>query len=188
MTLESLLASLKFGVTDVTEVQAIHDEAFARNLTTFEGVTEATGGAAEIDTKTPETLVGKLEVTAQSVRIGACTHETPVTPTTIRCESGTGETDITSPCWSIHYPSREVVEVVFDPAVTHAELPKWNCDEIATSPLVLPTSLLSAEAEAAIREWLALIGETNQTVIDGVLALSDFESHQWVLEQLEKMR
>lgn len=101
---------------------------------------------------------------------------------------GAGDTATISRWWLIHYPGRDPVQTVFDAAVTRAELLKWSRDAIAASPLLLPTSLLSAEAEAVIRDWLTLIGETNETVIDGVLALSDNESYQWVLEQLEKMR
>jgi hypothetical protein len=80
------------------------------------------------------------------------------------------------------------VQTVFDAAVTRAELLKWNRNAVVASPLLHPTSRLSADAEAVIRDWLTLIGETNETVIDGVLALSDHESHRWVQEQLEKMR
>jgi hypothetical protein len=99
-----------------------------------------------------------------------------------------GDTLIASSWWLIHYPNSDPVETIFDPAVTHAELLKWNRDAIAAEPLVMSTPRLSAEAESAIRQWLVEIGEKDQTVIEGVLALSDFESHQWVLEQLEKMR
>ena len=98
------------------------------------------------------------------------------------------DTLIASSWWLIHYPNSEPVETIFDPAVTHAELLKWNRDAIAAEPLALATTSLPAEMEAAIRLWLALIGEVNPDAIDRFLALSDGETHRWVLEQLTRMR
>ena len=92
MALDSLLASLKSGVAEVTGVQASRNRAFACNPTRSARVAEATGVAAEIHTATHETLVGKSEVAAQPSPIEACTHETPVTPKTIKCEVGAGDT------------------------------------------------------------------------------------------------
>ncbi|MBM4230762.1 MAG: hypothetical protein FJ184_08430 [Gammaproteobacteria bacterium] len=133
------------------------------------GTIKATGNGAAVDRWLAAIREHKAEI-IEALKVGA------------------GNTATISRWWLIHYPNRDPVETVFDQAVTHAELMKWNRDAIAASPMSLPTSLLSAEAEAVIREWLTLIGETNEAVIDGVLALSDSESHRWVLEQMEKMR
>ena len=103
-------------------------------------------------------------------------------------EVSPGDTQIVSSWWLIRYPDRYPVETAFDPAVTHAELLKWNRDAVAAEPLALATTSLSAEMEAAIRQWLALIGEADPNAIDRFLALSDAETHRWVLEQLTRMR
>jgi hypothetical protein len=100
---------------------------------------------------------------------------------------GPGDTAIICRWWQICYRDREV-EVTFAEPMTRAEILNWNCDAIAAVPLLLAPPIPSAEAKAAIREWLALTGETNQTVIDGALALADGDSHRWVIVQLEKIR
>ena len=187
MALESLLASLKSGVTQVSRVQASCNGAFACNPATFERVAQATGDTAEIHNKTSETRAAKAEVTAKPPPIKACTHETSVTPKPIKREAGPGDTAIICRWWQIRYSDREV-EVTFDEPMTHAEILNWNRDAIAAVPLLLAPPIPSAEVKAAIREWLALTGETNQTAIEGALALADGDSHRWAIEQLEKIR
>ncbi len=90
--------------------------------------------------------------------------------------------------WLIHYRDRDPVETAFDPAVTHAELLKWNRDAVAAELWALATASLPSEAKATIRRWLALVGEADPHAIDRFLALSDAETHRWVLEQLTRMR
>lgn len=133
------------------------------------GTIKATGDGAAVNRWLAVIRERKAEI-IEALKVGAC------------------DTATTSRWWLIHYSSRDPVQTVFDAAVTHAELLKWNRDAIAAEPLVMSTPSLPAEAESAIRQWLVEIGEKDQTVIEGVLALSDIESHQWVLEQLEKMR
>lgn len=98
-----------------------------------------------------------------------------------------GDTQIVSSWWLIRYPYRDPVETAFDPAVTHAELLRWNRDAVAAEPLALSTVSLPAEAKATIRRWLARVGEADPDAIDRFLALSDAETHRWVLEQLTRM-
>jgi hypothetical protein len=96
-------------------------------------------------------------------------------------------TKVTALGWLIHYPGRDPVETVFAPAGTHAELLEWNRDAVAAEPLGLATASLPPETEAGMRQWLALVGEVDPHAIDRFPALSDAETHRWVLEQLTRM-
>ena len=173
MALDSLLASLKSGVAEVTGVQASRNRAFACNPTRSARVAEATGVAAEIHTATHETLVGKSEVAAQPAPIEACTHETPVTPKTIKCEVGAGDTATASRWWVIHYPDRDSVEVACCPEATHTDILEQHPDAVAAEPFTptirQPSAPLTASEEAAIRAWLALIEETDPATIAEVI-------------------
>jgi hypothetical protein len=174
MALDSLLASLKSGVAEVTEVQASRNRAFACNPATFERVAEAAGFAAEIQTATHETPSGNSGVTVQSAPTEACTHETPVTPNTINCEVGAGDAPTASRWWLIHYHNRDPVEVACSPEATHAEILERHPEAVAAEPFT-PTirqasAPLTASEETAIRAWLALIEETDPATIAEVIS------------------
>jgi hypothetical protein len=62
MALDSLLASLKSGVAEVTGVQASRNMAFACNLAPIVRVAKVAGVAAEIQTATPETPDGHFKI------------------------------------------------------------------------------------------------------------------------------
>ena len=121
MGLESLLAMMKSGVTEVTEVQASNGGPSGCNPAQPAGVTEVTppgGGNPPVTPVTPRNPGG---VTPQASNSKACTLVTPVTPEIIIPQRGT-----------------------------------------ATAPL-------PADAEAAIRAWLAMIGETDPATIAEVM-------------------
>lgn len=67
--------------------------------------------------------------------------------------------------WLIHYPDRDPLEVACCPEATHAEILEWYPDALAAEPLTptsrQPSAPLTASEETAIREWLALIEETD---------------------------
>lgn len=173
MALDSLLASLKSGVAEVTGVQASRNMAFACNPAPIERVAKVAGVAAEIQTATPETPSGNSGVTVQSAPTEACSHETLVTPKTINCEVGAGDTATASRWWLIHYPDRDPVEVACCPEATHAEILERHPDAVAAEPFT-PTirqasTPLSASEEEAIRAWLALIEETDPANIAEVI-------------------
>lgn len=80
MSIESLLESLKSGVTGVTGVQANSDGASGCNTGKPGGVTGVTGAALDRDGGvTPVTPPGSAGVTPKPAPILACTHVTPVT-------------------------------------------------------------------------------------------------------------
>lgn len=149
MALDSLLASLKSGVAEVTGVQANRNKAFACNPARLSRVAEASGVAAEIKTATPERLLSKSEVTAQSAPTTACTRETPVTPKAIKCEVGAGD------------------------AASHAEILERHPDVVAAEPFTptirQPSAPMAVSEETAIRAWLALIEETDPATIAEVI-------------------
>lgn len=121
MGLESLLAMLKSGVTEVTEVQANNGGASGCNPAQPEGVTEVTPPGGGNPSVTPVTPRNPAEVTEQASNSKACTPVTPDTP-----------------------------EIIMPQRAT------------ATAPL-------PADAEAEIRAWLAMIGETDPATIHEVL-------------------
>lgn len=174
MGLDSLLASLKSGVTEVTEVQASRDRAFACNPARFTEVAEVSDVTVEIKTATLETPHDTTEVTAQPASTEACTHETPVTPETIKCKDsvtegnpcGTGDTATVSRWWLIHYPDRDPVEVTCCPEATHADILERHPDAIAAEPFT-PIDLEAWEERAAICEF------------DGGLSRDEAEQLAW---------
>lgn len=173
MGLDSLLASLKSGVAEVAEVQASRDRTFACNPERSARVAEATGVVAEKQTATPETPTVKLQVPTQPVPIEACTHETPVTPKTIKYEIDAGDTATASQCWLIHYTDRDTLEVFCCPEATHGEILERHPDAVAAKPFTptiqQPSAPLTASEETAIRAWLALIKETDRATIAEVI-------------------
>jgi hypothetical protein len=73
----------------------------------------------------------------------------------------------------IHYPDRDPQEVACCPEATHTEILERHPDAVAAEPFAptirQPSEPLTAEAETAIRAWLALIEETDPATIAEVL-------------------
>lgn len=86
---------------------------------------------------------------------------------------GAGDTATASRWWLIHYPDRDPVEVVCCPEATHADMLERHPDAVAAEPFTptirQPTAPLTADEEAAILRWLALIGETDPAIIARVI-------------------
>jgi hypothetical protein len=103
------------------------------------------------------------------------------------------DTLIASSWWLIYYPDRDQVEVACCPDATHDEILRAYPDAVAAEPIATwsPQALepMSAEVEAAIRTWLALIGESNPTEVSRLAALfrCDPEARKWVMHMLSKM-
>ena len=174
MALDSLLASLKSGVTEVAGVQACRTKALACNPAQLTEVAEVSGVTVETKAATPETLPIKTEVTAKPALTEACTCETPVTPETARGQVGAGDMAIASRWWLIHHVDHNPREVVCYPEATHAEILERYPEAVAAEPfnpmMQTPSAPMSADEETAIRTWLALIGEADPATITDVIA------------------
>ncbi len=89
-----------------------------------------------------------------------------------------GNTATASRWWLIHYRDRDPLEVACCPEATHAEILERHADAIAAEPFTpyiqQPSVPLTAEDEAAIQAWLALIEETELAAIAEVI-----EQCQW---------
>jgi len=199
MALDSLLASLKSGVAEVTGVQASRSRAFVCNPATFERVAEVAGVAAEIQTATPETPSGNSGVTVQSAPTVTRTHETFVTPKTINCEVSPGDTATASRWWLIHYLDRDSLELACCPEATHAEVLERHPDAVAAEPFTptirQPSAPMTASDETVIRAWLALIEETDPATIAEVIGqcqwdldARDYFTCQAAADNLQKNR
>ena len=85
----------------------------------------------------------------------------------------TGDTATASRWWLIHYPDRDPVEVACYPDATHADILERHPDAVAAEPFAMnirqPSAPLTASEETAIREWLALIEETDPATIAEVI-------------------
>lgn len=140
MALDTLLASLKCRVSEVAGVQASHAKAIACNPVKLSGVAEVSDSTVSTTTETPETLPDTKEVSARPTPTAACTHETSVTPETIKGEAsvpkvGAGDTAIASRRWLLHYLDRDPVEVACCSEAAHAEILEQNPDAIAAEPV-----------------------------------------------------
>jgi hypothetical protein len=75
--------------------------------------------------------------------------------------------------WLLHFPDREPLTVACTPPATHAEILAAYPDALAAEPIATgrrqPDALLSGDQEAAIRVWLAAIGETDEATVAEVL-------------------
>jgi len=157
MALDTLLASLKCGVSEVAGVQASHAKAIACNPVKLSGVAEVSDSTVSTTTATPETLPDTKEVSVKPRPTGSCTCETPETPETIEGEAsaprvGAGDTVIASCWWLLHYLDRDPVEMACCPDVPHAEILERNPDAIAAEPLG-PIDSEAWEERAAIAEF-----------------------------------
>lgn len=83
------------------------------------------------------------------------------------------DTAITSYRWLIHYPNRESVEVACTPPTTHVQMLEWYPGAVAAEPFTptirQPPAPLADREEFAIRTWLALIGESDLSVVAEVI-------------------
>ncbi len=86
---------------------------------------------------------------------------------------GAGDTATASRWWLIHYPDRDPLEVACCPEATHADILERHPDAVAAEPFTptirQPSAPLTASEETAIREWLALVEETDPATIAEVI-------------------
>jgi hypothetical protein len=79
----------------------------------------------------------------------------------------------TATWWRIRYADGKLLELVRCPPATHAEILERYPDAVSAKPFELtirpPGEPLNQEDEAAIRRWLAEIGETDAAVIAEVI-------------------
>lgn len=175
MTLESLLASLKSGVTRVTEVQASTIQLLPCNPASDTRVAGVSAVALETHSAPLETPDFPPGVTALTSEIQACTPETPVTQPTIHSDLGDSSPFTSSRWWRLYFADRDPVRVACFPAATRAEILTRYPDIAAAAPLTPtyrePSTPLSVEAEVAIRAWLTLIDEEDLSTIVEVIRL-----------------
>ncbi|WP_434782372.1 hypothetical protein [Ferrovum myxofaciens] len=80
-----------------------------------------------------------------------------------------GETTTASRWWLIHHPDRDPIKVSCTPPATHAEILEWHPDAVAAQPFTPtirePSAPLTTSEESAIRAWLSMINESDQTTI-----------------------
>lgn len=175
MTLESLLATLKSEVTRVTQVQASAIQPLPCNPASDTRVAGVSADVIETQTAPRETPDFPPGVAPPMWEIQACTPETPVTPPTIDGDHRESIPVISSRWWRLHYADCDPVRVACFPPATHAEILKRYPDIAAAEPLTPtyrePATCLSVEEEAAIRAWLALIGEEDISTIAEVIRL-----------------
>jgi hypothetical protein len=86
---------------------------------------------------------------------------------------GAGDPATASRRWLIHYLDCDPVEVACCPEATHLKLLHLHPDAVAAEPFTpiiqRPSTPLTASEEAAIREWLELIDETDEKIVAEVL-------------------
>jgi hypothetical protein len=86
---------------------------------------------------------------------------------------GAGDTTTASRWWLIQFRDLEPVEMIVSPPATHAEILERHPDAVAAEPLTptirQPSAPMTAEAETAVRAWLALIEETDTATIAEVI-------------------
>lgn len=108
----------------------------------------------------------KEEKTAPLPKVGAGDTAPPA-------KVSPGDTATASRWWLIHYPDRDPVEVACCPEATHADILERHPDAVAAEPFTptirQPSAPLTASEETAIREWLALIEETDPATIAEVI-------------------
>lgn len=79
----------------------------------------------------------------------------------------------TSRWWLIHYPDREPMQVACCPDESHSGIMQAYPDAVAAEPFTptptKPSGPITPRDEAAIRAWLAAIGETDAATIADVI-------------------
>jgi hypothetical protein len=88
-------------------------------------------------------------------------------------KAGTGDRAATSRGWLIHLLDGDALQVICVPDMTEATILAAYPDAVAAAPFMPsvrePSNPMSAFEESAIREWLALIDETDPATIAFVL-------------------
>ena len=86
---------------------------------------------------------------------------------------GTDDSSIASHWWLIHFIDRDPLELAYYPAANLAEILERHPDAVAAepfnAPVRRPAAPMTANEELAIREWLALIEETDPATIAEVM-------------------
>lgn len=94
---------------------------------------------------------------------------------------GVGDAAIASRWWLLHYTDRDLLEVACCPEATHAEILQRYSDTVGAEPFTptirQPSAPMTAEEEAAIRAWLALIEETDQATIAEVIGQCQLDAN-----------
>lgn len=118
------------------------------------GTIKATGDGAAVNRWLPVIREHKAEIVA-ALKVGA------------------GDTATASRWWLIHFRELDPVEMIVSPPATHAEILERHPDAVAAEPFTptirQPSAPLTASEETAIREWLALIEETDPATIAEVI-------------------
>jgi hypothetical protein len=105
---------------------------------------------------------------------------------------GAGETVITSRKWLLHYLDRDPLEMVCCPEATHAEILGRHPDAVAAEPFAptcrRPSAPMTANEESAIRNWLALIEETDPVITADVVGQCqrDVDARSYFIERAEE--
>lgn len=125
-------------------------------------------------TATPATLATQArEMRAVATAATVAVAMSPQEQSAPLNEPGAGDTAPTFRWWLIHYPDREPEDVACCPAATHAEILERHPDAVAAEPYTRtirrPKAPMTVDEESAIREWLALIEETDPAAIVEVI-------------------
>ena len=128
-------------------------------------------------TATPATFATQAETKRRTVAsvatVAVATSHKLITEAVTKDSEKVSAFATTSYRWLIHYPNRAPVEVTCSPEATRAEIMKWHPDAVAAEPFTptirKPSASLTANEEAAIRAWLALIDEPDPAMIAEVM-------------------
>lgn len=127
----------------------------------------ATAIPAIAATQPKETAVAVARIATVAV---ANAREEKATPTAM---AGAASTASSSCGWLLHFIDCDPLEVVCSPEATHAEILERHPDAVAAEPFTptirQPSAPMTASEEAAVREWLALIEETDPLTIAEVI-------------------
>lgn len=132
--------------------------------------------ATKIATVTPATFATQINVQERAVASVAtvCVAKSQQDQIVATEKISATDAGTSSRWWLIHYLDRVPVTVSCYPPTTHAEMVKRYGDALAVelfTPIIRQTSApLTVNEETAIRSWLALIDETDSSVIAEVIA------------------
>ncbi len=173
MGLDSLLMSLKSGVTKVTQVQTSLHNAITRNPEKLAGVAEVADTSSASLGVTFATLPRLIEVTEKAAQPLVCTPVPAVTPDLNKYGTDLQEAQSVSRWWKIHYSNRDPLTLACFPMSARAEVLRRFSDAVGAESFTPsrrpPTTLMTADEETAIRSWLALIEETDPATIAEVI-------------------
>ena len=118
---------------------------------------------------TEEGVRGRAVANVATVTVAKSPQGEAAPPTKV----GAVDSATASRWWLIHYLDRNPVEVACCPEATHAGILERHPDAVAAEPftpsICEPSAPLTASEETAIREWLALIEETDTATIAEVI-------------------